>query len=258
MGKISVVIHTFNNESVIRECLESVKEFDEIVLCDMHSSDRTLEIAKEYDCKIVMHEKIGFVEPARNFAIQQATNDWVLVVDSDEIITKDLREYLYKFLENPKNVAGVRIPRLNYAWGKPMNMLYPDYIVRFVRKDAIYWPPFVHATPELSYGQRIDIDKNRKELAIIHAYTGSASDIIQTINRYTDLEIKKYNLNDKKFNFCFILWKSFWLVLEKFFIKGGYKDGKRGAIISIMAGFYKFTTYVKIMEKRGELNDKKD
>ena len=90
MGKISVVINTCNNEKIIRECLESVKNFDEIVICDMYSEDKTLEIAKEYNCKIVMHEKTGWVEPARNFAISHATNEWVLVVDSDEIITEEL------------------------------------------------------------------------------------------------------------------------------------------------------------------------
>ena len=78
MNKISVIIHTYNNEKIIAECLEAVKNFDEIIICDMYSSDKTLEIAKKYNCKIVMHEKTEIVEPARNFAISQASNEWVL------------------------------------------------------------------------------------------------------------------------------------------------------------------------------------
>ena len=62
-SSISVVIHTYNNEAIIRDCLESVKDFDEIVICDMYSTDKTLEIAQEYGCKIVMHENIGWADP---------------------------------------------------------------------------------------------------------------------------------------------------------------------------------------------------
>ena len=179
MAKISVVINTYNNEKILRDCLESVKEFDEIVICDMYSEDKTLEIAREYNCKIVMHEKVGFVEPARNFAISQATHEWVLVVDTDEKITAELRNYLYSFIENPKDVTAIRLPRLNCAWGKPLQILYPDYIVRFLKKDAVNWPSFVHATPELKYGERIDLDKNHKECAIVHQYANSISDILK-------------------------------------------------------------------------------
>ena len=84
--KISVVIQTYNSEQFLERVLNSVKEFDEIVVCDMYSTDRTIEIARKFDCKIVYHKKTDFCEPARNFAIHSATYDWVLVVDSDEIV----------------------------------------------------------------------------------------------------------------------------------------------------------------------------
>jgi glycosyltransferase involved in cell wall biosynthesis len=121
-GKISVVIHTYNSEKFIRDCLESVKNFDEIVICDMYSTDKTVEIANEYNCKVVYHELTGWAEPARNFAISQATNDWILVVDSDETITEELRKYLYEFIKNPTHNTAIRIPRLNYCWGEPLEI----------------------------------------------------------------------------------------------------------------------------------------
>ena len=61
--KISVAINTYNSEKTLRACLDSVKDFDEILVCDMYSEDRTLEIAEEYGAKIFMHEKTGYVEP---------------------------------------------------------------------------------------------------------------------------------------------------------------------------------------------------
>ena len=73
--KISVVIQTYNSEQFLERVLNSVKEFDEIVVCDMYSTDRTIEIARKFDCKIVYHKKTDFCEPARNFAIHSATYD---------------------------------------------------------------------------------------------------------------------------------------------------------------------------------------
>ncbi len=92
--KISVVIQTLNSEKFLERVLQSVKAFDEIVICDMYSTDKTIEIAERYNCKIVFHEKTNYCEPARNFAIQAASHEWVLVVDSDEIVPDALRKYL--------------------------------------------------------------------------------------------------------------------------------------------------------------------
>ena len=90
--KISVVINTYNAEKHLDQVLQSVSGFDEIVICDMGSSDRTLEIAERYGSTVLMHPKLSFVEPARNFAIQSAKNDWVLLLDADEVINDKLKK----------------------------------------------------------------------------------------------------------------------------------------------------------------------
>ena len=96
-NKISVVINTYNAERHLEKVLQAAKDFDEIVVCDMESTDHTVEIAQRYGCKVVTFPKKDYVsaEPARNFAIQSASSYWVLVVDADELITEDLRKYLY-------------------------------------------------------------------------------------------------------------------------------------------------------------------
>src|SRR5687767_9489854 len=88
---ISVVINTLNEQANIGECIDSVHGFaDEIVVCDMHSDDRTVEIAREKGARVVSHARTGFVEPARRFAISQARHEWVLVLDADERMTEPL------------------------------------------------------------------------------------------------------------------------------------------------------------------------
>lgn len=245
MNKISVIIHTFNNEKILRKCLESVKDFDEIIICDMYSTDKTLEIAKEYNCKIVMHDKIDIVEPARNFAIKQASNNWVLIVDSDEEISVSLRQYLYNFISTNNDYSAIKIPRINIFWGIQNEITYPDYVLRFAKRDEIFWPSEIHSQPKIN-GNIYTIPKENKNLAFIHYTCNSPSELVNTVNKYTDFELKKL-IDSKKTHFSmgFAIWKSFVLILEKFFLKHGYKNGIDGLILSIFCGFYKFLAYTK-------------
>ena len=97
--KISVVINTYNEEKNISRCLESVKGFaDEIIVVDMHSADKTVEIAKKYGAQVFEHEYTRYVEPARNFALSRATGDWILLIDADEELSGTLRKKLEEII----------------------------------------------------------------------------------------------------------------------------------------------------------------
>ena len=95
--RISVVINTYNASQHLAEVLETVKDFDEVVICDMESTDNTLDIARKYGCKIVIFPRGNYqiCEPARQTAIDAASSKWVLVVDADELVTPELKQYLY-------------------------------------------------------------------------------------------------------------------------------------------------------------------
>ena len=85
MSNITLVINTLNEEGHIAGCINSAKSIaDEIIVCDMYSDDDTVKIAESLGAKIVFHERTGFVEPARHFAISKASYEWVLVLDADE------------------------------------------------------------------------------------------------------------------------------------------------------------------------------
>ena len=150
---ISVVINTYNAERHLAECLEAVKDFDEIVVCDMESTDRTVEIAQRYGCKIVTYPKGDCVsaEPARTFAIRSASSEWVLVVDSDEIITPELRKYLYERTQADDGVKGLYIARLNKIFGVYNRGWSNDYQLRFFIREG---HRVASLCPYLSQGQR--------------------------------------------------------------------------------------------------------
>ena len=243
--KISVVIHTYNSEKYLDRVLFSVKGFDEILICDMYSTDNTLEIAKRYNCKLVFHEKCEIVEPARNFAIQSASNEWILLVDSDEVVPPALHNYLYDFIKEKKELTGLWLARKNYVFGHFLHGEYPDYNMRFFRKDSITWSSHVHARPQIK-GKVQKIPKHRDDLALIHLINNSISEKIQKLDTYTNHEILK---RDKQsFPFLKIFTATFFRFFKSYFIKGGFRDGKAGIVIAGMDAFYKFAMIAKIWE----------
>ena len=245
--KISVVINTYNSERYLDRVLSSVKDFDEIVICDMHSTDRTLKIAAQYNCRIIYHEKCEIVEPARNFAIQSASHPWILLIDSDEVVPKPLQRYLYQLIKEKRNVQGVWLARKNFIKGHFLHGKYPDYNMRFFRKDSVEWFPYVHSRPKVN-GRTLRLPKRRKELAIIHLVNNDITTRLQKMNLYTENEIIKRS--DKKYS----LWKMFvspyFRFFKSYFLKGGFRDGKVGFVIAGLDAFYKFVTIAKIWENQ--------
>ena len=243
--KISVVIHTYNSEKFLKRVLDSVKLFDEIVLWDMHSTDNTIKIAEEYGCKIFECKKYSCVEPVRNVAIQSASNKWVLVVDSDEIIPEALRLYLYKQIKRKDCPKGILIPRKNYFMGKFMHGSYPDHIIRFLDKDKSYWPAAIQSIPIIK-GKVETIPGVRKDLAIIHLINGSISLRLSKLNIYTDMEIVRRK--DEKYSMFSLICKSFFRFFKPYILKGGFCDGKAGFINAAINSIYKFITISKLWE----------
>ncbi|MDR0413467.1 MAG: glycosyltransferase family 2 protein [Dysgonamonadaceae bacterium] len=249
--KISVVIQTLNSGNVLRACLESVKNFDEIVVCDMYSRDDTLEIAKAYGCKIVMHELCnGIVEPARNFAVRSASHEWVFVVDSDEVVTESLKDYLYAFIKSENPSAGLLVPRKNYFMNKFIRASFPDYQLRFFRKERfVLWPETIHSRPEIA-GEVKRIPP-RKELAFIHLDENRISNLILKLNKYSDRELGKRNFN--KANGFYLISKPLFHFFQLYLFKKGFLDGKEGFIYACLIGFYKYLIIAKMIERKKQL-----
>jgi len=253
--KISVVIQTYNAERFLEKVLNSVKEFDEIVVCDMYSTDRTIEISEQYNCKIVYHEYTGIVEPARNFAISNASNDWVLVLDADEVVTPDLRNYLYDFIKDSKDINGIRISRKNYFLGRFMHATYPDYIIRFFRKEVAFWPSTIH-TSVVVQGKVIDLPRKRKELALIHLVNPSLHLTIEKTNTYSDFEVIRKA--GKNYGYFSLLFRPCFRFIHHYILKGGFRDGIPGLIFAMESSFYKFITIAKIIESKVKPEDMND
>ena len=196
---ISVVIHTYNAEKYLERCITSVLDADEIVVCDMYSTDKTIEIAEKYNCKIVYHENTGFAEPARDFANSQVTSDYLLVLDSDEYASQGLINYLKEFVSLDTEINGVQIPYKNEILGKVLNSYSKRGIFRFFKKGKVHYEPFVHAMPEVP-GKIVLLPEERGEF-ITHTMVDDISSHMDKWNHYTDLEVEKAIKNNKKYFF---------------------------------------------------------
>ncbi|MDR2204979.1 MAG: glycosyltransferase family 2 protein [Flavobacteriaceae bacterium] len=244
---ISVVINTYNAEKYLEKVLESIKDFDEILICDMHSEDKTVEIAKKFNARIIVHDKIDFVEPARNFAIQSANHDWVLLLDADETIPEELKIYLREFKNNPNADSMLAIPRKNYFSGKFMRAAYPDYVYRFFRKKDVFWPEFIHSKPEVK-GKIAKIKTNNKKLAIEHLANDDVTEILRKNNIYSTAEIPKRK--GKKVTSAKLFFSPLFWFIKYYFIKKGFLDGKEGFIFARLKSQYKFATLSKLYENQ--------
>ena len=246
-NKISVVINSLNSEDCIRRAIDSVKWADEIVVCDMHSDDATVEIAKTLGAKIVFHKRTNYVEPARNFAVSKASNHWVLVLDTDEEVPETLAKKLQEIAER-KDVSFAEIPRKNMIFGKWMetSMWWPDYNIRFFKKGAVKWGDKIHRPPE-TQGEGIKLAVDER-FAITHHHYITLAQFIERMNRYTSIQAQELVAEGYKFQWQDLMKKPLGEFLGRFFANRGFEDGLHGLALSLLQAFSFLVMYLKVWE----------
>ncbi len=248
MAEVSVVINTLNEERNLPRALFSVRKFaDEIVVVDMKSDDRTKEIAKNFGAKVFEHERMGYVEPARNFAISKASKEWILILDADEELPVSLKKVLEDIIRNP-SADYYRVPRKNIIFGKWIKNTrwWPDYNVRFFKKGSVVWSKVIHSVPT-TIGKGLDIEA-KEENAIIHYNYESVEQFIERMNRYTTYQAKILVKNGYKFDWRDLIKMPSKEFLSRFFQAEGYKDGVHGLSLSMLQAFSELVLYLKVWQ----------
>ena len=249
MAKISVVINTLNEEKKLPGAISSLAGFaSEIIVVDMESTDKTVEIAKKSGVKVFTHKRIGHVEPARNFGVGKASYDWVFILDPDERIPTTLKTYLKKEMKKTETDY-FRIPRKNMIFGKWMKHTgwWPDYNIRFFKKGCVLWNEVIHAVP-ITSGIGVDLPAER-DLAIVHNHYSSIEEYITKMNRYTTVQARLLRKEGVKFSWKQLLSKPTSQFLTRFFAQEGYKDGLHGLSLSLLQAFSELVLYLKLWQK---------
>jgi glycosyltransferase involved in cell wall biosynthesis len=244
--KLSVIIITLNEEEVIRECLESVKWADEIIILDGGSNDKTLEIVKKYQAKVFPQEVKGKDWAAwHNQGKKEAAGEWIFYLDADERLTPELQQEIRKVI-NDKQYAVYAVPRQNILLGKAMKFggWYPDYQIRLFKKDKLLkWQGKVHEGPifqgVLGYLQQPMLHLTHRNLALM----------VDNANWRSAIEARLlYQSNHPPV----VWWRILRVMVSEFFDrfvkKQAWRDGVIGWIEGLFQVFNKFLIYARLWE----------
>lgn len=260
MQQISVVINTYNEEENIRNCLDSVAWADEIIIVDMHSEDNTVKIAQEYPNVTVSYfEKCGYADPGREFAFNQATKSWVLVLDADEMVSKKLYTRLLSIIaEDLYDV--VYIPRQNYMFGEEIKCgdWGSEIISRFMKKTAVIgFNSAIHSQFYMFKPEARVLQLKQRDLAIIHFNYINIEHFLDKSNRYTTIDAENSFNKMKKPLSKGKLFIAAFLFIPKFMLQQkGYKNKFIGLALAVLMLNYHLTRYLKymLMQKYNTLN----
>jgi glycosyltransferase involved in cell wall biosynthesis len=251
-SRISVVINTLNEERNLPYALRSVQPWaDEIVVVDMYSTDRTVEIARQFGAKVYFHEGPGFNYPPREFAVKQASEAWIFMLDADELVTLSLSKALRRIAEG-NSADVVLVPRLNYLLGLALQHTRwgpdQDIQVRFFKKGKISASSIAHQDFHPVEGakiQRVTFDGSN---AIVHFNYLDSTQFIERLNRYTSIEAGQAFGHGSHSNVFLAVARAAKEFVSRYIKARGYLDGWRGFYLSAFMSFYRLAAAAKLKE----------
>jgi glycosyltransferase involved in cell wall biosynthesis len=240
---ISAVVITLNEEANIERCLASLAFADEIVVLDSFSADRTVEIARRFTDTISQREFAGYSDQ-KNAAMELASNDWVLVVDADEVVSDQLAAEIRKAVESDRYVA-YRMPRLSYFCGKPIRHCgwYPDYVTKLMRRSKSRYPDrLVHETPE------IDGPVGTMKSDLLHYTYRDLDELCRKMIAHSRAAARQKIQDGERFRLSKLVFAPGLAFLKKYVVKQGFRDGLRGFVICAMTQVGVFLRYAMLWE----------
>ncbi|MCL4385952.1 MAG: glycosyltransferase family 2 protein [Cyanobacteria bacterium] len=248
MQKITILIHTYNEEKNIEGCLTSAKLLsNNIIVIDMHSNDQTVELAKKSGAIIYSFPYYSYVEPSREYAISKVKTEWFFILDADEKITEKLSEEVLDCIKN-EEYTHFKIPRKNifggFKWLKHGGW-WPDYQIRLINKrHFINWPKEIHSTPAIK--GNFDYFKN----PLFHLFHGDLKNMVKKTIIFEDIESSMLYKANRKVGTAIFFRKFLGEFYRRMIKHLGFLDGEIGIIESIYQAFSKTITYLYLYEKK--------
>jgi glycosyltransferase involved in cell wall biosynthesis len=244
--KITATVITLNEEHNIAKALESLSWADEVVVVDSESTDRTVEIARSFTDRVFVQPWPGY-SAQKNFAAEQAHNDWIFSLDADERVSPELVNEIKQLkLGDSAAPSAFEMPRLTYyldRWIKHSGW-HPDYKLRlYNRKRARWRGDYVHETLQVDGPvQRINAD-------ILHYTVRNASEHHLRMDRYTTLAAQQLSSQGKQVSLASLLLSPAVVFLRSYILKLGFLDGVPGLAIARFAAHYEFLKKLKVWEE---------
>ena len=246
-NSLSVIVLTHDDEERIVDCLDNLGFANEIIIIDDESCDRTVELARQYTSKIYKKSLNKNFSNQRNFALNYASCEWVLFVDSDEIISKSLREEIMSAIEKG-GYSGFLIKRVDFVWGRKMSHgeLSQVKLLRLARKDAGKWHGKVHETWKV-VGKVGELSN-----PLMHVPHQNVREFVRDIDEYSSLRADELHEKSVNVPFLHILLYPLGKFIHNYWLRRGYKDGVAGLIYSMMMSFHSFLVRAKLYQLNNE------
>lgn len=241
MTKISAIIPTLNEEIHIADAIKSVGFADEIIVIDSFSTDKTLEIAKKYNVKIIKRKFDDF-SSQKNFAISQAKYPWIYLLDADERVTTEVEKEILDAVKSPNDFVGFYVRRTFYFCGKKVNYsgFQRDKVVRLFLKEHCKYVGVVHETIKTS--GYLGFFKSKIE----HYSYRNYDHYISKLNHYASIRAKELHGKGKKVNAYHVLIKPPARFVIHYFIRLGFLDGFTGFLVAKTQAYGVLTRYIKL------------
>ncbi|MBF6567760.1 MAG: glycosyltransferase family 2 protein [Candidatus Binataceae bacterium] len=243
-NRISLITVTLNEEQLIAQCLRSAAFCDELIVVDSFSSDRTVEIARAMNATVIQRAFTNYVDQ-KQFALDHASGEWVLLMDADEQATYELGREISAIVNASGAADGYQIRRVLYQLGHYYTRpVYPDRPVRLFRRLKAH------------IGGRDPHDKvvvagrlgHTLHAPILHFSYLDIADHVATMNRFSTRAAAEHDPGPLTVLKMFA--NPAWRFFNFYLLRGGFRDGGRGLYAAMASAFYVFLKYAKLYERR--------
>jgi glycosyltransferase involved in cell wall biosynthesis len=245
--KISGLIITFNEDQNIQEVLECFDLCDEIIVVDSFSTDKTIEFARENPKVKIFQNKFEDFTKQRNFALEKASNDWILFLDGDERITPELKAEILAELQKPLKKEAYYFYRKFFFAGKPINYsgTQTDKNFRLFRKSKCKYIADKKVHETLIVKGEIGVLKNK----LFHYSVEDYTSYHRKMTHYGTLKGQELFHKKKKFSVFTQVSKTIFKFVKTYFLRLGILDGREGFQLSILQSLSVWETYASLKKE---------
>jgi len=241
MKKITAIIPTFNEEERIQNSLKSAEFADEVIVIDSYSTDKTVEIVKQSNATL-LQRKFDDFSSQKNYAIDSASNDWIVWIDADEVLTTELQEEIKEAVSQSKDFVGFYIYRIFYFKGKKMRYTgtQNDKLIRVFNRQFCKYEGMVHE--KIRAQGKLGVLKHK----ILHYSYISFDRYIIKLNQHSALKAEELFEKGMLITPFHIIIKPIARFIKHYFIKLGFLDGFYGFVISFALSYGVLVRYIKL------------
>jgi glycosyltransferase involved in cell wall biosynthesis len=242
---VTATVITKDEADSIADALKSLSWADEIIVVDAESTDQTVAIARQYTDRVYVRAWTGYVDQ-KNYAASLATHDWIFSLDADERVPEALRAEIRALLASEPRIPGFKMPRVSFYLGRWMRTtdMYPDYQLRLYDRRHAQWDGMhVHESVKLTSGQAGYLKSELQH----YPYKDLSEHLIR-MDRYTTLAARQMFEKGKRATRLELLLHPAIAFARNYIVKGGFRDGKPGLIVSLVNSYYVMLKFAKLWE----------